>query len=71
MVEFIPFNLKVHKEIFIQLNVEHLTWVINYLKAYYHLDVLSNNGQNIPEYVEEHLEDFAGLKPPNGYRFTM
>ena len=38
MVEFVPFDLKVHKEEYRQLNIEHLTWAINQLKENYQFD---------------------------------
>ena len=71
MVEFILFNKNIHKEGFRKLNIEHLTWATDQLRENYQLDVVSQTGQTIPEYVDEHLEDFTSLKPPDGIIYLL
>ena len=66
MEEFVPFDLNVHKEIFVQLNIEFLTWIVDQLRENYQIDAVSIVGQPVPEYVDEHLEDLTSLKPPDG-----
>lgn len=71
MVEFVPFDQKVHKKAFRQLSIEHLTWAVDQLRENYQLDVTSEFGQTVPEYVDEHLEDLARLKPPKGIIYLL
>lgn len=71
MLEFIPFNAKLHKEIFIELNVEFITWTVKNFLESYQLNSASNLGQTIPEYVEAHFEEFADLKPPKGVIYLL
>ena len=62
MVEFVPFDLKVHKEEYRQLNVELITWIADQLEKNYNIDSVSMVGQTISEYVDGHLEDLMDLK---------
>ncbi len=71
MVEFVPFDMNVHKEEYRQLNIEHLTWAIDQLRENYQLDVVSESGQTVPEYVDDHLEDLTSLKPPDGIIYLL
>ena len=71
MIEFVPLNPEIHREQFIQLNVEHISWMAEQLKEKYELDAISLIGQTIPEYVEEHLEDLTSLKSPDGIIFLL
>ena len=71
MVEFVPFNVNIHKEEYRQLNIELLTWVADQLRENYQLDAVSIIGQTVPEYVEEHLEDLTSLKPPDGIIYLL
>ena len=58
MVEFVPFDLNVHKKEYIKLNIELLTWIAAQLKENYQLNVISIIGQTIPEYVNDHKNMF-------------
>ena len=71
MVEFIPFDVKVHKKEYRQLNVELITWIANKLEKNYNIDSVSIVGQTIPEYVDSHLEDLVDLKPPEGIIYLL
>ncbi len=71
MVKFVPFNLTLHKEIFIKLNVEFITWIADNFLESYQIDSSSNIGQTIPEYVETHFEELANLKPPEGIIYLL
>ena len=48
MAEFEPFDLNVHKELFVELNVEFITWIADQFRENYQLDSVSNIGQTIP-----------------------
>ena len=71
MAEFVPFDLNVHKEVFVKLNVEFVTWIADQLRENYQLDSVSKIGQTIPEYVDAHLEDLTSLKPPDGIIYLL
>jgi len=71
MAEFVPFDLNVHKEVFVKLNVEFITWIADQFRENYQLDSVSNIGQTIPEYVDAHLEDLTSLKPPDGIIYLL
>ena len=64
MVEFVPFDMNVHKKEFVKLNIELITWISEQLGDNYQLDTVSAIGQTIPEYVDDHLKDLTSLKPP-------
>jgi ribosomal protein S18 acetylase RimI-like enzyme len=71
MAKFVPFDLDVHKEVFVELNVEFITWIADQLRENYQLDSVSKIGQTIPEYVDAHLEDLTSLKPPDGAIYLL
>ena len=71
MVDYITCDAKIHKEIFIKLNVEFITWIADNFLESYQIDSSSNIGQTIPEYVEAHFEELANLKPPNGIIYLL
>lgn len=71
VVEFVPFNLHDHKELFVTLNVELITWIADQLREHYQLDTRSLIGQTIPDYVDAHLQDLTRLTPPNGIIYLL
>jgi len=71
VVEFVPFDLNVHKEEYVKLNIEFLTWIADQYGENYQIDAVSIIGQIIPEYVDAHLEDLTSLKPPDGIIYLL
>ena len=71
MIAFVPLDLRVHREIFIKLNVELITWISDQLRENYQIEASSDIGQEISEYVAEHIQDFTSLKPPNGIVYLL
>jgi len=71
VVEFVPFDMNVHKEAYRQLNIELLAWIADQLRENYQIDAVSIVGQTIPEYVDGHLEELASLKPPDGIIYLL
>lgn len=71
MVEFVQFGLNVHKEEYVKLNIEFITWIADQLRKNYQLDSVSIIGQTIPEYVDAHLEDLTSLRPPDGIIYLL
>ena len=71
MVEFVQFDLKVHKEAFVKMNDEFITWIADQFRENYQLEAISMVGQAVPEYVDAHLEDLTNLKPPDGIIYLL
>ncbi|MHA1729096.1 MAG: GNAT family N-acetyltransferase [Promethearchaeota archaeon] len=71
MAKFIPLDLDVHKAEFIQLNLEHLTWVSDELLEHYDIDIRSQIPISLREYVEGSINSFASLKPPSGIFYLL
>ncbi len=71
MVVFVPFDLGQHRKIFIQLNVELITWIAKQLREHFQIEATNEVEQEISEYVAEHLQDFTALKPPNGVVYLL
>ena len=71
MVGLIPFDLNAHKEEYRQLNIELIAWITDQLGKNYQIDAVSMVGRTVPEYVDDHLEDLAGLKPPDGIIYLL
>jgi len=68
---FIQLDPEVYLEEFVQLNIETITWHSEQLNKKYKINTTSNTGQNVREYVDEHLKDLTGLKPPNGIIYLL
>ena len=66
MAEIVPFDTKVHKEEFRQLCLGTFNWHKEQLFDHYQIDTDSVLGKTIPELVEDQLESYLGLKPPEG-----
>jgi ribosomal protein S18 acetylase RimI-like enzyme len=71
VVAFVPLDITIHKDVFVQLNIELITWIADQLRENYQIDAVSMIGQTIPQYVDAHLEDLASLKPPNGVVYLL
>jgi ribosomal protein S18 acetylase RimI-like enzyme len=69
MVEFVPFDPNVHMKEFYKMNVEYMTWVFTELDRNYQIDSLAMMGMSIQEIVDNTIESFLGLKPPEGILF--
>lgn len=71
MEEFVSFDPDVHIEDFIQMNIDYLTWVSEQLYENYRVDAFSVLGQTIPEWVDDNLEPYISLKPPEGILYIL
>lgn len=71
MVAFVPLDILMYKDVFVQLNIELITWIADQLREHYQIDAVAMIGQTISQYVEAHLEDLASLKPPNGVVYLL
>ena len=71
MEEFVIFNPDIHMDDFHQMNIEYATWLWDQLQVNYQVDPYSVTGQTPQEYVDDHLEPFTSLKPPNGALYIL
>lgn len=71
MEEFVIYNPDVHREEFRQMNLEYVTWLSDQLMENYQVDTSSVVGQTMEEYVDDHLELYTSLKPPNGVLYLL
>lgn len=69
--KIVPFDSDAHKKVFVQMNVEYVTWISDQLKENYRVDPFSVLGQTIPEYVNDNLELFTSLRPPDGVLYML
>ena len=70
MTELVPFDLNVHLEEYIQMNIEYQTWISDQFKEHYQIDTVSMVGP-VQEYVMDHLEPFISMKPPGGVLYIL
>ena len=71
MEEFVPFNPEVHLDDYFQLCVESITWHCDELEKSYGIDAVSVIGQSIPEWVDDNLEPYISMKPPEGILYIL
>ena len=66
MFEFIPFDQKIHKDEYIQMNIEYLTKNLDDLAENYLIDSRAMVGMTAQEMAHGILEAYKDLKPPQG-----
>jgi len=67
---YVKFDPDIHRDEFIQMNIELMTWIADQLLENYQIDTIPIIG-SVQEYVESHLESFIRLKPPNGVLYII
>jgi GNAT superfamily N-acetyltransferase len=70
MIDFIPLNLEINESIFIDLNMEYITWINEVLKSQYDFDVEASGEFSITEYVKQSVADFV-FTPPQGIFYLV
>ncbi len=71
MVEFIPYNLDLHKSHLIKLTEEYFTWINDEVQKHYNIDTFSIIGESILEYAKKTLEDLTSYIPPEGIYYII
>jgi N-acetylglutamate synthase-like GNAT family acetyltransferase len=66
MVIFVPLILLQHKEDFYQMNIETFEWHVEELDSNYNIDTLELLGSTIKELVDNSIDPYYKLKPPEG-----
>jgi hypothetical protein len=51
--------------------IEYITWVNDELVEKYQVDLLSSIGQTASEFVDDNLEPYMSLKPPDGVLYML
>ena len=71
MIEFVPFDLEVHRDEYIQLNIEYLTKNLDDLAENFNIDSRAMVGATEQQMAQGILESYKGLKPPQGVLFIL
>ena len=71
LAEFVPFDSNVHMEEFKQMNIEYLSWIFDQLYLNYQLVRARDIAQTIPEFVDDRVEPYTNLKPPEGIVYLL
>jgi len=67
---FVPYNEETHRTQFLELNVEHATWVNSEVKTRYEIELVPP-GSSIREIIESTLPKFTSIKPPEGIIYIL
>lgn len=71
MVTFTLYDPKNHKEGFIQLNVEYISWIANQVQERYGFNFVKTMGITVEEYVQSKYESFTSILPDDGALFIL
>jgi GNAT superfamily N-acetyltransferase len=71
LARFIPYDGKVHRGSFFQLNIEFLTWFVEEVQARHKIDVISTTGQTVREYAAMVLDDFTNIPSSEGILYLL
>jgi len=71
LVEFVPYDEKIHRAQFFELNVKYVTWIFEEMRVRQNIDVIPSIEQTIREYVEVSLEDLTTVRPPKGIIYVL
>ena len=71
MVEFVPLDPIVHRNDFVQMNIEYITSLQDLLDKTYQLDTRSILETSIEQRAKETLKEFSSIKPPNGVVYVL
>ncbi|MCK5151370.1 MAG: GNAT family N-acetyltransferase [Candidatus Thorarchaeota archaeon] len=66
MVTFELFNFENHKEDFIQLNIEYISWIADQVQERYGIDFVDTMGITIEEYIQSKYDSFTSIPSDDG-----
>jgi len=69
--EFVPYDDRVHRQFFYELNVEYLTWWVEQVQARHAIDVPSTAGETVQEYVAKVIDDYSHIPPSEGILYLL
>jgi hypothetical protein len=70
LAEFVQFDDAKHKEQFLDLNIEYMTWIRNEVTERYDRDMFQGR-PSVRQYVESVLPKFVEAKPPEGIVYVL
>ena len=70
MAEFVPYDDKMHRSQFLEMNVEYLTWLLNEVSDRTGRDLYKGR-PSVREYVDRALPKFIEAKPPEGIVYIL
>jgi ribosomal protein S18 acetylase RimI-like enzyme len=71
LVTFKHFDSEIHKEDFIQLNIEYVSWIANQVRERYGIDFVETMGVTVEEYVHSKYEEFTTISSNDGVLFIL
>jgi GNAT superfamily N-acetyltransferase len=71
MAEIVHFDPDVHMDAFRQMNIATVDWHVEQLLKEHQIDAVPDLGQSVEEYVDDHLDVYAALRPPAGVVYLL
>ena len=71
MIDFVPFDLEVHRDEYIQMNIEYLERNLDDLDENFQIDSRAMVGRTAQEMAQGILGAYKDLKPPEGVLFIL
>ncbi|MHA2299880.1 MAG: GNAT family N-acetyltransferase [Candidatus Thorarchaeota archaeon] len=71
MIEFVPYDSALHKDDFLMLNVEYLSWDAEMMLEKHDVDVASLLGVTAEGYADGLLDHYGTLEPPDGIVYLI
>jgi GNAT superfamily N-acetyltransferase len=71
LVTFELYNPKNHREDFIQLNIDYISWIANQVQERYGFDFVDTMGITVEEYIHSKYEEFTSIPEIDGVLFIV
>lgn len=71
MEKFVQLDPSKHKQQFIDLNIEHLGWIVSEMLKQYQLDIVSITGFTVEEYVQMNYLNFINSYKDQGILYII
>ena len=71
MEKFVQFDPIKHKQEFIDLNLEHLGWIVSEMLKQYQMDIVSITGFTVKEYVQMNYLSFINIYKDKGIMYII
>jgi len=69
--EFVRADLKLHRELLIQFNIEYLRWIDDSVQEHFGLSLPGLLGMPVADYVHDSLDKLCEGTPPNGVVYVV
>ncbi len=71
LVVFTLYDPIKHRDDFIQLNIDYVSWIADQVQKRYGIDFIKNMGMTIEKYVRSKYESFTSIAPEDGRLFIL